>query len=221
MPLRQWLTNTRDRRSMVPRRRVPAISLVLVGLLVAACSGGDPEIAIPDSTTTTARLLATSTTTGSGTPPSDPSAPIPTAEEEIVTRYQAFWSARFEANQAPPDPDHPGLAEYATGEQLETVIAGTRQNLEEGLALRRPEDSVRRSDVRVIGIKGDEALLQECYVDDGIVYRTASGEVVNDAVATHNVQATMLRVDRVWKLASTRLVQRWEGVAGCALDSDL
>lgn len=45
-----------------------------------------------------------------------------------------------------------------------------------------------------------------------------TGEVVNDAVATHNVRGELVRLDGAWKVSSTRLVQRWEGVAGCALD---
>ncbi len=199
-------------------RRVGRI-VRLTFLVVAACSSDDVDVGA-SATTTTGRdsvtLLAPTPT-----PTSGPAGRERTVEDEIIDRYQGFWAARFEANQPPVNPDDPGLREFATGEQLETVIAGTRRNLEEGLALRRPESVLRRSDVRVVQIEGDEATLQECYVDDGIVYRVATGEIVNDAVATHNVRATMLRVDRVWKLASTSLVQRWEGVAGCALDSEL
>ncbi len=44
-------------------------------------------------------------------------------------------------------------------------------------------------------------------------------EVINDVVATHNVRGELLRVDGVWKVSSARLLQRFEGVAACALDS--
>ena len=46
-----------------------------------------------------------------------------------------------------------------------------------------------------------------------------AGEVVNGEVNTHNVQAEMTRVDGVWKVSAARLLQRFEGVAGCALAS--
>jgi hypothetical protein len=61
--------------------------------------------------------------------------------------------------------------------------------------------------------------VQECVVADGVIIRRDSGEVVNEEVATHNVRGELVRVDGVWRVSSARLVQRWEGVAGCALAS--
>ncbi|HRW42149.1 MAG TPA: hypothetical protein P5193_11430, partial [Microthrixaceae bacterium] len=66
---------------------------------------------------------------------------------------------------------------------------------------------------------GDRAVVQECVVDDGLVVSRDTGEVVDDSVSTHNVQAEMLRVDGVWKVSEARLLQQFEGVAGCALAS--
>ena len=50
---------------------------------------------------------------------------------------------------------------------------------------------------------------------DGVVFE---GEVFYDEVQL-NVQAEMTRVDGVWKVSAARLLQRFEGVAGCALAS--
>ena len=185
-------------------------------LLTSACSGDDDDGAIPTTSTTrrTTSTLSNAVTTNTSTT-STPAAD--TVEQEIADRYAAYWQARFEANQNPPNPDHPGLREYATGEQLDNVVEETRRNLDEGRALRKPENSVARSSVRVVKVTGDEATLQECVVDDGVVYRFRTGEVVNDTVATHSVEASMRRVDGVWRVATTRLLQRWEGIAGCAL----
>lgn len=141
-------------------------------------------------------------------------------EEEITARYLAFWEARFAANQNPPNPDDPQLAEFATGEQLENVVAETRRRRDEGLALRRPDNSISERDVVVSEVNGDEASLQDCSVNDGIIYRVATGEVVNDDVVTQSVSATMRRVDGEWRLERATLVQEWQGVAGCALASD-
>lgn len=142
------------------------------------------------------------------------------SEAELIGRYENFWEARFQANQSPPNPEDPALVEFATGEQLVQVMTEARRNRDEGLALRRPDEGVRHSRVNVVRVEGDAATLQECYVDDGIVFRPATGEVVDDAVVTQSVEATMQRVDGVWRLARTSLLQRWEGVAGCALAED-
>lgn len=199
----------------VHRRGAALVATLL--LFVIGCSDGNGEIAVsePSSSSSTSSRPTTSQSVPSTTATTvDPNV-------EVVERYQAFWEARFDANQPPPDPDDPALAEYATGEQLASVIAETQRNLDEGLALRRPAgNSVRASRVSMVSLDGTTATLQECYVDDGVVFRPQSGEVVNDVVATHSVLATMQLVDGNWKLERTQLVQRWEGVAGCALAED-
>ncbi|KAA0235951.1 MAG: hypothetical protein EDR02_02000 [Actinobacteria bacterium] len=140
-------------------------------------------------------------------------------EEEIIASYIGFWDARFAANSGTPNPDDPALREVATGEQLETVINETRANLEQGLAFRPADDPANIQQVTVIEVDGDRAVVQECVVTDGVIVRRDSGQIVNDEVATHNVRGELLLVDGVWRVSLARLVQRWEGVAGCALAS--
>jgi hypothetical protein len=53
--------------------------------------------------------------------------------------------------------------------------------------------------------------------NDGVVYRVKSGDVIDDAVGTSSLEAVMRRIDGVWKLESTKLLQHWDGVSGCAL----
>jgi hypothetical protein len=65
-------------------------------------------------------------------------------------------------------------------------------------------------------VNGDQAVVQECVVSDGVIIRRGSGEVVNDEVTTHNVRGEMQRVEGVWRVSAAQLVQRWQGVAGCA-----
>ncbi|MGQ0823793.1 MAG: hypothetical protein ACT4OX_01975 [Actinomycetota bacterium] len=145
--------------------------------------------------------------------------PLRTVEGEIVARYIAYWDARFTANSGSPNPDDPALREFATGEQLETVINEVRTNLERGLAFRRAAHPAGFQRVTVIEVDGDRAVVQECVVADGVIVQRDTGEVVNDDVVTQNVRGELVRVDGVWKVSSARLVQRWKGVAGCALDS--
>jgi hypothetical protein len=200
---------------------------VTVALLLAGASCGDDGEASPASTTTaeasTSTTRPTTSTTNETTTSAGAStattAPGTSAEQEVIDRYIGYWNARFEANSGTPDPIDPALREYATGEQLETVVAETQSNLDEGLAFQRAAEPHNIQRVTVVEIEGDRAVVQECVVADGVVVRRDTGEVVNDQVNTHNVQAEMTRVDGVWKVSAARLLQRFEGVAGCALAS--
>lgn len=208
------------------RHRAAAVCFA-AALLLAGASCGDDGEASPASTSTTDASTSTTRSTTSTTSETTTSAgastattaPGTSAEQEVIDRYIGYWNARFEANSGTPDPNDPALREYATGEQLETVVAETQSNLDEGLAFQRAAEPHNIQRVTVVEIEGDRAVVQECVVADGVVVRRDTGEVVNDQVNTHNVQAEMTRVDGVWKVSAARLLQRFEGVAGCALAS--
>ena len=194
---------------------------VLLGIGTLGCSGDDG--ATPSTSTTEARRSSTTTettgpasTTESTTTTSGSTPPGESTEDEIVARYIAYWDARFAANSGTPNPDDPALRDFATGAQLDAVIAETRRNLENGLAFRpatNPSDIQR---VDVIQLVGDHAVVQECVVTDGVIYRRDTGEIVDGEVYTQNIRGELQRVDGVWRVSSARLVQQWEGVAGCA-----
>jgi hypothetical protein len=190
--------------------RAPAALALFALLTLVACRDDDEPITA--STTTTE---PTSTTSGPATTSTtlDPQA-------DVVARYRMFWQVRFEANREPVNPDDPRFAEYATGQQLANVVKETRERRDNGLAIRRPEPSITERRVKVTQIDGDTATLQDCSTNDGIVYRVAGGEVVDNAVVTYSVLATMRRVDGTWKLDHTNIIQKWEGVAGCALSPE-
>ena len=193
--------------------RAPTTALLLAVTLVISACGGDDNGGDASSTTTTERRSTASSSTTSTT---EAASTDGTAKQAVVDRYIAFWQARLEANQAPVNPDHPSLAEYATGKQLENVIAETRRRRDDGLAIRRPENSVGKHDVRIVNEGTDEVTLQDCSVNDGVIYRVDSGEVVDDNVVTQSIRAIMRLVDGKWKLEQASLVQEWPGVAGCA-----
>jgi hypothetical protein len=205
-------------------RVATAAAVGVVVVVLAGCGDDDaPETsattteapASPDSTTTST-TAETTTSDGGGQSGSDTTASGTTAEQAIVDRYVGYWDARFAANSGTPNPDDAALREYATGKQLDAVIAETRANLEQGLAFRRADDPHDLQRVTVVEIDGDSAVVQECVVSDGVIVERDTGEVVNDEVATHNVRGELQRVDGVWRVSAARLVQRWEGVAGCA-----
>jgi len=194
---------------------------VLLGSVAVGCSDDDatPSTSTAEAqraSTTTDATSSTSTTTTTTATTAAPAPSDQTAEEEIVARYIGYWDARLAANSGTPDPDAPALRDFATGAQLDAVIAETRANLDQGLALRRPDDPVGFQKVQVIEVDGDRAVVQECVVDDLVVVRRDGGAIVNDAIATHNVRGELQKVDGVWRVSEARLVQRWEGVAGCA-----
>jgi hypothetical protein len=198
-----------------------------LGVVLAGCGGDDapPEASATTtdgtapSTSSTSTIAPATTTDGGGEASTATTAPGTTAEQEIVDRYVAYWDARFAANSGTPDPDDPALRAYATGEQLDAVIAETRTNLEQGLAFRHADDPAEFQRVTLVEVDGDRAVVQECVVSDGVIVRRDTGEVVDDEVATHNVRGELRRVDGEWRVSAARLVQRWEGVAGCALDT--
>jgi hypothetical protein len=203
-----------------PRSMRSAAPLLVAGLVVIAACSDDGDGALGTTSTTTTSSTTTSTSEPTTTASTDSTEPGDAEEAEILDRYLAFWDARFAANTEPVNPDDERLAELATGAQLDNVRNETRQRAEAGLALRRPEDSITERRPRVVEIDGDEATIQDCAINDGIVYRVATGEVIDDSVATRSVVATMRLLDGRWRLESAREIQKWEGVAGCALASD-
>jgi type IV pilus biogenesis protein CpaD/CtpE len=197
--------------------RVVVLTLVLA-LLAASCS--DDDSATPSTTPEPERSSTTSATTSTTTTNDATSTSSPatdSVEDEIIARYIGYWEARFAANTGTPNPDDPALREFATGEQLETVIDETRQRRDDALSLRIAEPSRTDHTVAVVSSSTDRAELQDCFVNDGVVYRIATGEVVDDSVVTRNFLAVMVRVEGAWKLERGTVIQEWEGIAGCAL----
>lgn len=199
------------------RARGAVILLVAFALALIGCSD-DGEDAAPESTTTTARRSTVESSSTTAPPGSTgTSQPTGSVEERIAARYVAFWEARLAANQNPPNPDDPRLAEYASGDQLQNVVSETRSRRDDGLALRAPDPSATSHNVNVISVEGESAELQDCFVNDGVLYNATTGEIVDDAVVTRSVSAVMVLEGGVWKLARATVIQEWEGVAGCAL----
>lgn len=213
----------RSRRSQTRRRAVVLVLSLLS--LVASCRGGSPESAAESGTTTSVETTTTTTTVDTTTTTSSAPGTSTTvddaanSEEEIIDRYAGFWLARLEANSGTPDPSDPALAEFATDEQLDRVIAETQRNLDEGLAFKAADDPADIQSITVVSIDGDTAVVQECFVDDTVVVRRDTGEIVNDSIHTQNIRGTLRLIDGTWKVSRAELLQESEGISGCALAS--
>ena len=214
------------------RRRASALCAVLAMSLTVVCvscdDGSSSTAAFERGRTRPSIVRAPRPPASPATSPASSPSSVPAAtatpagstlEDEIVARYVGFWDARLAANGEVPNPDDARLREFATGEQLERVVAETRANLDQGRALRQAVNPSGMQRVTVIEVDGDHAVVQECVVTDGVIVRLDTGKVVDDAVATHSVRGELVRVDGIWKVSATQLIQRWEGVAGCARDS--
>lgn len=128
-------------------------------------------------------------------------------------------SAFDQATANPPNPEHPALAATTVDPVLTEVrnLAASWKGF--GQALRYPANSVHRIETLSVEINGDTATIETCNVDDGILYEPATGRVLNDKVTTAHDRATMTLVAGDWKLTTREQIEKWEGVAGCAIAS--
>lgn len=123
--------------------------IVLLSVMVGACSAGDRPTAAPASTTTT-------TTTGD---------PAPTlAEQAVLDDYLAGWKALTAATLR-LDPDDPALAELFRDPALagaRSYILGLRGGGQSGF------DHLRHR-ARVASMVGTEAVVFDCTSDERLV----------------------------------------------------
>lgn len=179
------------------------VALVLVLALASACTDKD-DSAEPTPTTTTSRRASTPSSTV-----------VSTEEQAVLDAYQGYWRAILAANN-PPDERNPMLQQFATGEALDSVFKAAQANRLEGKALRPPENSKAEHRAEIVSMSESEATVRDCAIDDILVVKIDSGEVLNDKVATQLRTATLRHEGGAWKVAYTKLEERWDGVAGCA-----
>ena len=188
--------------------RYPRLGLglaVVLGVAVAAWllarSDSGPEPAEPPAVATTAA------------PTTAPVDPAKLAEGAYIAFEEAFAAAG-----AIPDPDHPGLRETATGQALADAV--------EQLSAWRLSGRVARAvgpvadGVRVLGssLSTDGAHVRACHVNDDQVVVADTGQVVNDDVVTRLYDVAVVQEGDRWKVSHLSVLERWEGVAGCAGD---
>ena len=173
--------------------------------LAPACNADDGDASPPSTSSTTAAQTTSSPLVANAD------------EQAVLDAYQGYWRAVVAAND-PPDERNPLLRQFATGEAFESVFKAAQANRLEGRVLRAPPNSRTEHRAVVVSMTSSEATVRDCAIDDIQVIRLATGEVVNDKVATQLRTANLRREDGAWKVSFTKLEQRWEGIAGCAVE---
>ena len=143
-----------------------------------------------------------------------------TDEQKIVDAVKSYYKVDDEAFRG-PDPDDPRYTLYATGPQLQAAVDAARKAKAQGLAGRKPANSITDQKVTVVSITGDQAQIRVCSVDDGYIVKADTGKPAYDYppgfAVTALMSGQMVRDNGVWKLYTLKQDQRWDGVAGCAV----
>ena len=189
-----------------PRRRF-GLGLGLVVILAAAVATwlltrGDDTKPVP------AEPLAVTTSTA--TVEADPA-------KAAGEAYIAFEEAVAAAG-AIPDPDFPALRETATGQALADAVEQLRAWQLSGRVARAVGPVT--DGVRVTGASQttEGVRVRACEVNDDQVVAAGTGHVVNADVVTRLYDVTVVQEADRWKVSELRVIERWEGVAGCASD---
>ena len=129
--------------------------------------------------------------------------------------YVAFEKAVAEAGEI-PDPDAPSLRATATGQALTDAVEQLRAWKLSGRVIRAVGPVT--GGVRVIGssLSTEGAQVRACEVNDDQVVIADTGKVVNADVVTRLYDVTLVKDGDSWKVSQIRVLDRWEGVAGCA-----
>lgn len=201
---------------------------------VDAPSSSSESVTTSDTTTpTSATSSSTSETTATGSITGG-SVPDPSEgeafDEYIAGRVEAFYAVRdraFAEPSANPEIDYPELAELSAEPQL-SVMYGAITDLHAANQAHResadPEvgtatDEEHRTS-RVQSIDGDSVTVFNCEANDDDVINTSSGEIEVAGTLTILEVVTLANIDGEWKLVSTEVSQKIEGVAGCFLASE-
>lgn len=175
-------------RSLVTR------ALVGVGVFLLVGCNGDKK---GDATSTTTSAVTAA--------PSSPSS-APDATAAVLDGYRKFWDAYLAAAD-PMDPDHPLLAQHATGEQLETLQRAFLARKAGGEVIRGSLDLAPK----VVSGDGTTATVSDCYADNTHVYDGTTGAQKDTSSGMrHPVTAKLVLIDGVWKVS---VLTRGEG--GC------
>ena len=178
--------------------------------LAAACGGASGSEERSATTTTE----APSTTE----PPAPTTSLDPQAQAlaDAEAAYLAYEEAYNVAAADPVTPQHPALQALITGDQRIYLNSDLGGDLADGEALRHAQPSQYNVDVLSATPQSDGSiLLRVCQVDDRVVHKVATGEVVDDDVVTRTIDVRSINEGGTWKVALKTTVADAPGVASC------
>lgn len=196
---------------------IPAFAALLaVGMLAVGCSGKSSDVeasSLEQRRSTT--IEPTDTTIGFDGTTVVPTTTIPTTDEEaVVEAYENFLHA-WEMATNPPDPDHPALAKYIGGRELEVVRNAIEEIRRQEIILTRPKNSVSGFTIEGKEVQGNSAKLTVCLIDDGLQIHEPTGTILNDLVGSSRITVILERRDSGWVVTENNYQFTVAGAGGC------
>jgi hypothetical protein len=145
-----------------PGAPVTLAALAALAIVVAGC-GGDDDGGDGQSADTPTAEDETATSED----------PQESREAEVVDAYEASWTDFIKAGD-PPSPDAEFLADHMAGDALEVSRNLLNELQAEGVVLR----GTYEFDARVTDLADEQAVVEDCGLDQMEVVSPASGEVV-------------------------------------------
>lgn len=196
---------------------IPAFAALLaVGMLAVGCSGKSSDVeasSLEQRRSTT--IEPTDTTIGfDGTTVVPTTTTSMTDEEAVVEAYENFLDA-WDLATNPPNPNHPALAKYIGGHELEVVTRAIEEFQQKEFILTLPENSISRFTVEGIEVQGNTATMTVCLIDDGLKIHEPTGFVLDDDVISSRIIATFERRDSRWIIIEHQFQFTVAGAGGC------
>jgi hypothetical protein len=174
---------------------------VVIVAATLACGGGGSARTAPPGAKATSSIAVTSTM-----------AVEVSAEAEVEAAYLRYWAVVDRLVQS-PDGDDAELAARAVDPVLAVVRDDLREYAARGTYVELPRTS-RPHAIQRVEVTDGRATVIACQLDDAVVHRR-DGSIVDDDVLTKRLEASLVHVDRTWKLSESRVVEQWSGDAGC------
>jgi hypothetical protein len=119
-------------------------------------------------------------------------------EAEVEEAYLAYWDMLDRLAEA-PDPDDPEIRERASGEALLEVVAGLQTLIDHGHV--SESGPLYQHSIQSVLIEDNEAVLQDCVIDDTSLIDRATGEVVEPGdMAIALLEVTLRLEEARWKV---------------------
>ena len=213
--------------------------VVLCALGASACGGSHrsapavtgTQVAIVTSTASSSAArttpLAATTTSPSPAPTTSTTTAAPATTTTVVSAdelaVRAAWKGWLTAGEActldARNCDRATLANYMAGTALSNSLKATDALLAKGWRGRTGPGGIDdRYRIESVTITRDNAIVQYCQYDEGVLYDPGAGPggsdvIINDAVASRRSRAVFTRPDGIWKVTGTDGDHQEEGRA--------